>query len=372
MSVYDFVSQGTPDDIVERYAALKNDAKPPISAFSIAMSSSSIPRRPGFSQNHDELTQIAAARLECGVVTEWFVTFVNPGKHVPDEVARLTDIHDEDVADAPLPDEARARLVEFVGDATVVAHNAAFDKGFATKTPSGYPLLENLWVDSLDLARIALPRLKSHRLIDLVKAFDAPLSTHRADADVEALCAVYRILLAAIQAMPLDLVEYIAKLAPVEEWPTGAVFGCMASHMTALEEAKTDPGIQRKSYPLTIRGLRSARFAKKAARDSREGRAFRVPGRKASFLPLAIRMYLRLGLGKTAFWSFPMYVRWKRRFLPKVSWAGFTKAMNRGLSRMSWHRRFSGLFRREETLSWRRGPALESPWHTFSRARFSH
>ncbi|MFR4803114.1 MAG: hypothetical protein ACLT98_07245 [Eggerthellaceae bacterium] len=52
-----------------------------------------------------------------------------------------------------------------------------------------YPL-ENLWVDSLDLARIALPRLKSHRLIDLVKAFDAPLSTHRADADVEALCAV--------------------------------------------------------------------------------------------------------------------------------------------------------------------------------------
>lgn len=27
MSVYDFVSQGTPDDIVERYAALKNDAE---------------------------------------------------------------------------------------------------------------------------------------------------------------------------------------------------------------------------------------------------------------------------------------------------------------------------------------------------------
>ena len=271
MSVYDFVSQGTPDDIVERYAALKNDAE--TSDFGVLDRNVVIldTETTGFSQNHDELTQIAAARLECGVVTEWFVTFVNPGKHIPDEVARLTDIHDEDVADAPLPDEARARLVEFIGDATVVAHNAAFDKGFATKTPSGYPLLENLWVDSLDLARIALPRLKSHRLIDLVKAFDAPLSTHRADADVEALCAVYRILLAAIQAMPLDLVEYIAKLAPVEEWPTGAVFGCMASHVAALEEAKTGPGIQRKSYPLTIRGLRSARFAKKAARDSREG-----------------------------------------------------------------------------------------------------
>ena len=165
MSVYDFVSQGTPDDIVERYAALKNDAE--TSDFGVLDRNVVIldTETTGFSQNHDELTQIAAARLECGVVTEWFVTFVNPGKHIPDEVARLTDIHDEDVADAPLPDEARARLVEFIGDATVVAHNAAFDKGFATKTPSGYPLLENLWVDSLDLARIALPRLKSHRLI---------------------------------------------------------------------------------------------------------------------------------------------------------------------------------------------------------------
>lgn len=264
MSVYDFVSQGTPDDIVERYASLKNDAE--VSDFGVLDRNVVIldTETTGFSQNHDELTQIAAARLECGVVTEWFVTFVNPGKHIPDEVARLTDIHDEDVADAPLPDEARARLAEFVGDATVVAHNAAFDKGFATKSPSGHPLLENLWVDSLDLARIALPRLKSHRLIDLVKAFDAPLSTHRADADVEALCAVYRILLAAIQAMPLDLVEYIAGLAPVEEWQTGAVFACMANHMAALEESKAGPGVQIKRYPLTIRGLRSSRFAKKA------------------------------------------------------------------------------------------------------------
>ena len=261
MSVYDFITEGTPKDVCERYAALCDMAAR--SDFGELDRNVVIldTETTGFSQHHDELTQIAAARMECGKVTDWFVTFVNPGKPIPEDVARLTNIHDEDVADAPLPDEARARLVEFVGDATVVAHNAAFDKGFTTKSPSGYPLLENLWVDSLDLARIALPRLKSHRLIDLVRAFDAPISTHRADADVEALCAVYRILLAAVSSMPLDLVEHIAALAPVEEWPTGAVFSCMANHMAALEEAKSGASIERKRYPLTIGGMRHARLS---------------------------------------------------------------------------------------------------------------
>ena len=261
MSVYDFVSQGTPEDIVRRYARLKEVAERSdfgeLDRNVVVLDTETT----GFSQNHDELTQIAAARLERGEITDWFVTFVNPGKPIPDDVARLTDIHDEDVADAPSPEEARALLAEFVGDATVVAHNAAFDKGFTTKSPAGYPLMENLWVDSLDLARIALPRLSSHRLIDLVKAFDAPLSTHRADADVEALCAVYRILLAAIAEMPLDLVEYIAGLAPVEEWPTGAVFSCMASSMAAVEEAARGTDIVAKRYPMTVRGLRHARLA---------------------------------------------------------------------------------------------------------------
>ena len=125
---------------------------------------------------------------------------------------------------APTPSEACAQLAEFVGTSNLVAHNSAFDKTFTTKNAGGATLANNVWIDSLDLARIALPRLKSHRLIDLVHAFDAPVSTHRADADVEATCAVYRILLAGIAAMPDELVSYIAGLASVEDWPTVRVF----------------------------------------------------------------------------------------------------------------------------------------------------
>ena len=189
----------------------------------------------GVSFSHDELTQIAAARVVRGEIKEWFVTFVNPGKPIPEEIAHLTHISDEDVADAPDPQEALAQLAEFVGTSNLVAHNAAFDKAFCTKHAEGAPLANNIWIDSLDLGRIGLPRLRSHRLIDIVRAFDAPLSTHRADADVEALCAVYRILLAAIAKLPAPLVATIADLASVEEWPTVRVFQYFAEQGAAKD-----------------------------------------------------------------------------------------------------------------------------------------
>ncbi len=199
----------------------------------------------GVSFSHDELTQIAAAHLVRGEIKDWFVTFVNPGKPIPEEIAHLTHISDTDVADAPSPQEALAQLSNFVGTSDLVAHNAAFDKAFCTKHPEGAALAENIWIDSLDLGRIGLPRLRSHRLIDIVRAFDAPLSTHRADADVEALCAVYRILLAAVAHMPAPLVATIADLTSIEDWPTARVFQYFAN----LESTNDVP-------PFSMRSMR--------------------------------------------------------------------------------------------------------------------
>ena len=224
-----FISDGTPESIRARYASLARRAE--ASDFGELDHNIVVidTETTGFSFNHDELTQIAAARMERGEIVDWFITFVNPGKPIPEEVAHLTDIHDEDVCDAPEPNEALSQLAAFVGGAKIVAHNAEFDRTFTTNHPGGYALLENTWIDSLDLARIALPRFKSHRLLDLVKAFGAPLSTHRADADVAATCAVFRILLAAVDAMPTPLLREIARMATPAQWPTQVVFDYFAS-----------------------------------------------------------------------------------------------------------------------------------------------
>ena len=223
-SLQEFICDGTPESVCRRYGSLKEAAK----AADFGIFSDNVvvidTETTGLSYNHDDLIQIAAARMKGGKIISWFNTFVDPGKAIPEEIVHLTHISQEDIAGAPTPNEALSQLVEFVGDALCVAHNAEFDRTFTTKHPAGYPLLENTWIDSLDLARIALPCLKSHRLLDLVRAFDAPLSTHRADADVEATCAVFPLLLAAVQAMPAALVNLISQFATQKDWQTQVVF----------------------------------------------------------------------------------------------------------------------------------------------------
>ena len=119
-----FISDGTSQAVRDRYASLPEIAATmdfgDLDHNVVVLDTETT----GFSFNHDELTQIAAARMEQGEIVEWFITFVNPGKPIPEDVAHLTDIHDRDVADAPLPADALAKLVEFIGDAKVVAHNA--------------------------------------------------------------------------------------------------------------------------------------------------------------------------------------------------------------------------------------------------------
>ena len=219
-----YILENTPARIVQRYESLKEHARThrfgALDADVVVLDTETT----GFSFNHDELIQIAAARMCFGEITEWYITFVNPGKEIPDEVAYLTNIHDEDVQDAPDPDAALEGLVDFIGDSLVVAHNVGFDRTFVTKRASGASLKNNIWIDSLDLARIALPRLNSHRLLDLVRAFGGADSTHRADDDVAATCLVYRILLAAVEAMPAPLVKHIAEMAEVDQWNTALVF----------------------------------------------------------------------------------------------------------------------------------------------------
>jgi len=266
-NVREHITDGAPQDIIERYESLPQRAE--VSDFGRLDRNVVVidTETTGFSFNHDELIQIAAARLDKGQITDWFVTFVNPGKPIPDDIVHLTHISDEEVREAPTPQEALASLVDFAGDAIMVAHNIGFDRTFVTRHPEGYPLLENTWVDTLDLSRIALPQLKSHRLIDLVHTFGTPVSTHRADDDVAATCVVYRILLAAVACMPYSLVEHIGSMAAPEEWSTSFVF----REIAALQSGETlDEDNKGNVCSFSLRTMRQQRILELAVRPARK------------------------------------------------------------------------------------------------------
>ena len=268
--IAEHILDGTPEDVIARYeslSALAHESDFGLLDRDIVVIDT---ETTGLSFTKDELIQIAAARLDRGEIVGWFVTFVDPGKLLSDDIIQLTHISERDLVGAPGPQQALAELVEFAGNATMVAHNAGFDRTFVTRHPEGYPLLENQWIDTLDLSRIALPRLKSHRLIDLVRAFGAPVSTHRADDDVAATCVIYRILLAAVAAMPPSLVRAIADMAPLSEWPTGYVFQQFARETEPrAQDAQPGEGTAGKAL-FSLRSLRQQRILSLPVRPMRK------------------------------------------------------------------------------------------------------
>lgn len=172
----------------------------------------------GLSFRKNELIEIAAARISGREVVERFQTFVHPTGPIPAEITALTGIRDLDVMDAPSAVDAVAALAEFVGGMPVVAHNALFDRTFVEGVEGGDEV-SDVWIDSLALSRIALPRLSSHSLANMAEAFGCASVTHRATDDVDALCGMWRIFLVALTDLPHGLVDQLANMHPEVEWP---------------------------------------------------------------------------------------------------------------------------------------------------------
>lgn len=63
-------------------------------------------------------------------ITGSYASLMNPGVHVPSFITSLTGITPAMVRMAPAPEKVMAEIHEFVGDATLVAHNASFDRKF--------------------------------------------------------------------------------------------------------------------------------------------------------------------------------------------------------------------------------------------------
>lgn len=218
---------GTDPDVVEAYASLSERARDTVFGFEDEVVYVDI-ETTGFDPDRDAIIEIAAARARGPEVIERFHTMVDPGRPVPLEITKLTGIDDSMIAGAPGPEAAALRLAEFVAGSDIVAHNARFDRDFLVRA-GGSGRFPGAWIDSLQLALIGLPRLKSHRLNDLACAFDACEACHRATDDVEALATVYRVSLVALSALPAGLLARIVALAPEVDWPARAVMAHVAA-----------------------------------------------------------------------------------------------------------------------------------------------
>ena len=144
----------------------------------------------GLDSHIHRITEIGAVRVENGVVTKSFQTFVDPGMPIPPEIVQLTGITDRDVYGAPGEAEAVRAFLDFVGDLPLVAHNAAFDIGFITAAAKRSGLaFDPVYIDTLPIAQALLKQLKKFKLDIISNALGLPDFNHHRASEDAAVCA---------------------------------------------------------------------------------------------------------------------------------------------------------------------------------------
>ena len=230
---------GTPESVARNYRTLSQRAKE--ATFGLLESDLVVldTETTGLSPKKDELTEIAAARITNGIIVERFNTFVNPLRPIPAEIQVLTGITDLDVSNAPTASEAVGALEEFVGGCPIIAHNAQFDRGFVERARAG-EAVSDVWIDSLALSRIALPRLRSHGLANMAEAFGCTAVEHRAMADVEALVGMWRILLLGLLDLPAGVLDRMANMHEDVPWAYRPIFRGLAAQRDGDRQSLRD------------------------------------------------------------------------------------------------------------------------------------
>ena len=146
----------------------------------------------GLNTGKARIIEIGAVKLAGGVVTETFEQLVDPGEALSPKITEITGITDAQLQGQPAAAEALPKLLAFIGDAPLAAHNANFDISLMRAELKRLGMTWNGPVlDTLNYARKLYPELKSFRLGALCKHLGVSLkNAHRAvhDAGATAAC----------------------------------------------------------------------------------------------------------------------------------------------------------------------------------------
>ena len=155
----------------------------------------------GLSFRTEKITEVGIMKVKNGEVIDEFSCFVNPEKPIPQKVVEVTNITDDMVKDAETIDKVFPKILEFVGDSILVAHNADFDIGFLKYNASqlGYEL-NNTYLDTLRLAKSLFPDFKKYKLGFIADKLGIVVEVaHRALDDVDTTVKVFNIMISMLK-----------------------------------------------------------------------------------------------------------------------------------------------------------------------------
>lgn len=141
----------------------------------------------GLNPVNSEIIEIAALRVEGGIVVDKFHTLVKPSiGFIPPYITKLTGITNALVVDKPTIEEVFPQFLKFSENSIIVAHNAQFDMSFLNSV--SYQItgrsIQNPVLCTQNLAKRLFPDLPSKSLVNLAYHFNIPYNKkHRALED---------------------------------------------------------------------------------------------------------------------------------------------------------------------------------------------
>jgi len=169
----------------------------------------------GLSFRTEKITEIGIMKVKNHQVIDEFCTFVNPEKPIPQRVVEVTNITDDMVKNAPTIDEVLPKVLEFVGDSVLVAHNADFDIGFLKHNCTELGLqLGNTYLDTLRLAKSLFPEYKKYKLGLIADNLGIKVEVaHRALDDVDTTVKVFNVMLGMLKEKGIVTLDDMDKLS---------------------------------------------------------------------------------------------------------------------------------------------------------------
>jgi DNA polymerase-3 subunit epsilon len=143
------------------------------------------------------IVEIGAVELFNRTMTgRTFHTYLDPQRAMPKDAEKVHGLSSDFLTGQPIFEQVVDDFLAFIGDAPLVAHNAAFDMEFLNwelKRASLQPVPMNRAIDTLEISRKAHPGAK-HTLDALCSRYGIDLSVrvkHGALIDAELLARVY-------------------------------------------------------------------------------------------------------------------------------------------------------------------------------------
>ena len=148
----------------------------------------------GLNCKGNEIIEIAALRIENGVVIDSFSSLLKPLGDIPPFIQNMTGISNEMLVDAPSQYEVLLDFYQYVKEDIILGHNVNFDMGFIRESLAREIGISfnNDFIDTLRWSRILLKGVKEHKLgylADYLNLSNRP--SHRAMNDCLATYELY-------------------------------------------------------------------------------------------------------------------------------------------------------------------------------------